>query len=123
MPMGAKINYLKYTLLSLVLLFAASFMAQSTKEIMALGLVVFAAATNHWMLVRVVGEIAENASQGRPIKKKYITLLVIGKLCILLAALSFGVHIMGSRVIIPVLIYVLQIAILYLSLENGLESK
>jgi hypothetical protein len=69
------------------------------------------------MLVNVVRDITQNAATGKPIDKVNMVMMIIGKVILLLAAITFGVQLMGNRIIIPVLIYVLQIAILYLSFD------
>lgn len=118
MLISAKINLLKYSLLSAVLLLVGYFLARNFSEIMVMVIVFAAACLNQWMLVNVVRETTLNAADGTPVDKANMVMMIIGKAVLLIAALTFGVHIMGNRIIIPVLIYVLQIAVLYLSFDR-----
>ncbi len=114
----AKINFKKYSFFSAVLLIASYFLAKSNAERMVMLAVFVAACLNQWMLVNVVRDVTQNAAAGVPVDKVNMVMMIIGKVVIVLAALSFGVQIMGNRIIIPVLIYVLQIAVLYLSFDR-----
>jgi hypothetical protein len=70
------------------------------------------------MLVTVVRDASRSAVTGLPANKLKMLILIIGKVVVIAGALIFSVQIMGNRVIIPVLIYVLQIAVLYLSFKK-----
>lgn len=118
MLISAKVNLTKYALFSSMLLIAIYFLAKSNAEIGVMLVVFVAACLNQWMLVNVVREASQNAADGTPVDKANMVMMIIGKVVLLIAAISFGVHIMGSRIIIPVLIYVLQIAVLYLSFDR-----
>lgn len=78
-----------------------------------------AACLNQWMLVRGVQKITSSAAGKEESDKSGLITLFIGKAIVLIVALTFGVQIMGKRIIIPVLIYVLQIAVLYLSMKKS----
>lgn len=118
MHTGAKINLYKYILFSLFLLALSSYLARSNAERLVMLAVFFASCLNQWMLVNVVRDVTQNAADGSPVDKGNMIMMIIGKFLLVIAALSFGVHIMGNRIIIPVLIYVLQIAVLYLSFDK-----
>jgi hypothetical protein len=122
MHTGAKVNLFKYTLLSLLLLGLAFFLARSNDERFVMLIVFSAACLNQWMLVNVVRGVTQNAADGTPVDKGNMVMMTIGKLLLVVTALSFGVHIMGNRIIIPVLIYVLQIAVLYLSFDKRIDQ-
>ncbi|MGZ3788607.1 MAG: hypothetical protein ACXVLQ_08800 [Bacteriovorax sp.] len=122
MHTGAKINFKKYSLFSAVLLIASYLLAKSNAEFIVMLSVFIAACLNQWMLVNVVKEATRNAADGSPVDKVNMIMMIIGKVVLVMAALSFGVHIMGNRIIIPVLIYVLQIVVLYLSFEKIAET-
>lgn len=78
-----------------------------------------AACLNQYMLVKGVEKITNQAAgTGTPDKSGLIGLF-IGKGIVLIVALTLGVQIMGKRIIIPVLIYVLQIVVLYLSMKKS----
>jgi hypothetical protein len=118
MHTNAKINLNRYFLLTVSLLALSYLTVKSFSEYMIIVLVMAAACVNHWMLIFVVRQQSESAVNKQHKRSKFISLMVIGKLVLVAAALSFGVQIMGKRIIIPVLIYVLQIVVLYLSFEK-----
>ena len=118
MLIAEKINLKKYALLSTVLLAADYFFARDMAELKVMLTIFLAACLNQWMLVRGVMQITNAASGKEEADKTNLILLFIGKVIVLLVALIFGVQIMGKRIIIPVLIYVLQIVVLYLSMKN-----
>jgi hypothetical protein len=116
---NAKINLVKYLILSSLLLIAIYLLAKNSTEIKVMLVVFCAACLNQWMLVNVVRAASQNAANGTPVNKFNMVAMIIGKVFLLIAALSFGVQIMGNRIIIPVLIYVLQIIVLYLSFDRS----
>jgi len=118
MHTGAKIDFRKYIFLSTILLIASWYMARSMAEFYVMITVFVAACLNQWMLVSVVNDVTRNAADGAEVDKGNLIMMVIGKVFIVIVALIFGVQIMGNRIIIPVLIYVLQIAVLYLSITK-----
>lgn len=115
MHTGAKIDFRKYISFSALLLITSYFLARSMAEFYVMLTVFVAACLNQWMLVSVVRELTSSVADGSPSDNGNIIMMVIGKVAIVVTALIFGVQIMGNRIIIPVLIYVLQIAVLYLS--------
>lgn len=118
MLISEKIDLKKYALLSTVLLVISYFLARDTAEMKVMLTVFLAACLNQWMLVRGVMSITDHASGKAEMDKTNVILMFIGKVIVLLVALIFGVQIMGKRIIIPVLIYVLQIVVLYLSMKK-----
>ena len=118
MLINAKINLKKYIILSLSLLGMSYFSTQSIDEYGVILLVFIATCINHWMLIKSVRSLSEQAASGESKKAGLSGIMIIGKLIVVAAALTFGVQIMGKRIIIPVLIYVLQILVLYLSFEK-----
>ena len=123
MLIAEKINLKKYALLSTVLLAADYFFARDMAELKVMLTIFLAACLNQWMLVRGVMQITNVASGKEEADKTNLILLFIGKVIVLLVALIFGVQIMGKRIIIPVLIYVLQIVVLYLSINKSGEEQ
>jgi len=123
MLIAEKINLKKYALLSTVLLAADYFFARDMAELKVMLTIFLAACLNQWMLVRGVMQITNVASGKEEADKTNLILLFIGKVIVLLVALIFGVQIMGKRIIIPVLIYVLQIVVLYLSMNKSGEEQ
>lgn len=118
MPIAEKINLKKYALLSTVLLAIDYFLARDMAELKVMLTIFLAACLNQWMLVSGVMQITNVASGKEAPDKANLIMLFIGKVIVLLVALIFGVQIMGKRIIIPVLIYVLQIVVLYLSMKK-----
>ena len=123
MLISEKINLKKYALLSTILLVIDYFLARDMAELKVMLTVFLAACLNQWMLVRGVQQITDVASGKKEADKTGLILMFIGKVIVLLVALVFGVQIMGKRIIIPVLIYVLQIVVLYLSINKPGEEQ
>lgn len=118
MHISEKVDLKKYALLSTILLAAAYFLARDMSELKVMLTVFLAACLNQWMLVRGVQKLTNSAIGKEEPDNSGLILLFIGKVIVLLVALVFGVQIMGKRIIIPVLIYVLQIVVLYLSMKK-----
>lgn len=123
MLIAEKINLKKYALLSTVLLAIDYFLARDMNELKVMLTIFLAACLNQWMLVNGVMQITNVASGKEAPDKTNLIMLFIGKVIVLLVALIFGVQIMGKRIIIPVLIYVLQIVVLYLSMKKSGEEQ
>jgi len=119
MLISEKINVKKYALLSFILLLISYFLSRNSGEIKVMLTVFMAACLNQWMLVRVVEKMVNSAAGKEEADKTDMVLLFLGKAIVLILALTLGVQIMGKRIIIPLLIYVLQIAVLYLSLNKA----
>jgi hypothetical protein len=119
MHITEKIDLKKYAFLSTILLAVSYFLARDMAELKVMLTVFLAACLNQWMLVRGVQKITGVAAGTEESDKFGLIMLFIGKIIILLVALVFGVQIMGKRIIIPVLIYVLQIVVLYLSMKKS----
>lgn len=115
---NAKINLKYYALYSIILLSLAYLTVRSLAEYMIILLVFSAACINHWLLILIVRRLSEGVVTKRQKNGSLTAVMVVGKLILVAGALSFGVQIMGKRIIIPVLIYVLQIVVLYLSFEK-----
>lgn len=124
MPTSAKINYLRFFLLSAALLVAEYFLARNFDELKVMLTIFLAVCLNQWMLVRAVEIMVKSQTGEQPSDDATSPIwYFLGKVIVLIVALTFGVQIMGKRIIIPVLIYVLQIIVLYLSFEKpGMEQ-
>lgn len=118
MHISAKINLKKYALLSSVLLVISYFLARNTDEMKVMLTVFLAACINQYMLVKGVEKVTNQAAGSGDSDKSGLIGLFIGKAIVLIVALTLGVQIMGKRIIIPVLIYVLQIVVLYFSMKK-----
>ena len=118
MLISEKVDLKKYAILSTILLAITYFLARDVAELRVMLMVFLAACLNQWMLVRGVTTITDHAAGKSEMNKTNVILMFIGKVIVLLVALVLGVQIMQKRIIIPVLIYVLQIVVLYLSMKN-----
>lgn len=112
-----KVNFKKYTIYSAIVLTLGIFLSKTAEEIWVMVIVFAAACGNQWLLIKSVCEMTEKAATGAAANGLKLSLMSIGKFALIVAALSFGGHIMGNRIIIPLLIYILQIAVLYLSFK------
>ncbi len=123
MHISEKINFKKYALFSSILLIASFFLARNSAEMKVMLTVFIAAGLNQYMLVRGVLKLTNQAIGAEESDKFGLILLFLGKIIVLVVALTLGVQIMGKRIIIPVLIYVLQIVVLYLSFKKPVREK
>lgn len=123
MLISERIDLKKYALYSSVLIIISIFLARNSSELMVMATVFLAAGLNQYMLVRGVSKIANQAVGKEESSKFDLIVLFIGKLIVLVVALTLGVQIMAKRIIIPLLIYVLQIVVLYLSLKKPVQEK
>lgn len=117
MRISEKIEIKKYIFLSISLLLTSFVLARGANEALIIALVFLAACLNQWLLLKGVYEITSTASSGEK-KKGSTTFLFLIKPLVLIFPLVFGVQIMGKRILIPVFIYVVQIAILFVSLKK-----
>lgn len=123
MLISERIDLKKYALYSSILIIISIFLARNSSELMVMATVFLAAGLNQYMLVRGVSKIADQAVGKEESSKFDLIVLFIGKLIVLVVALTLGVQIMAKRIIIPLLIYVLQIVVLYLSLKKPVQEK
>ncbi len=123
MHISEKINFKKYFLFSTILLISSFFLARNSVEIKVMFSVFMAACLNQYMLVRGVLKLTGEATGQEKTNRFELIALFLGKIIVLIVALTFGVQIMGKRIIIPLLIYVLQIVVLYLSLKKPDREK
>ena len=124
MRIKTKINFKKYFSLAIAsTLFCLAF-ARSKLEILAIIVLFVATCINQLMLLEAVTEMVTPVlDQGGVLRKWKIVALFVGKLLLLFSALGFGIHIMGGRVIIPVLNYVVQIFVLGISFNHDPGPK
>ncbi len=123
MPLIKKINLKKYISLSIALLIVGFTTCRNSQEVLATGVVFVSVILNQWMLLNSIDAITQKALSKESDKPSNIVINFLFKAIILIVAISFGVHIMGNRIIIPILIYIVQIFVLYFSLvENKKDS-
>lgn len=118
MHISERVNLKKYFILSAPLLALTYFLAKNPAEFKVMGTVFLAACLNQFLLVKGVLKMTNSAVGKEPTDKLGLMSLFAGKAIVLIVALTFGVQIMGKRIIIPVLIYVLQIAVLTFSMKK-----
>ena len=118
MHISEKIDFKKYILFSLPLLVISYALARNSAELIVMATVFVAACLNQWMLVSGVHTLVTGAASEEKSDKGSIVLFFIGKIIVLVVALTLGVQTMGKRIIIPLLIYVLQIVVLYFSFKK-----
>ncbi len=113
-----KVNLLKYFACSIIHIGSTFFIVKNLEEYNVVLLVFLATVLNQWMLIESI-ESMINVASGKSQEDSLNTVLIfLGKSFLLLAALTFGVHIMGKRIIIPLLNYIVQIFILYISFRQ-----
>jgi hypothetical protein len=118
MKINKKINLKKYFGYSCLHLGLTYFVVNNMEEFLVIILVYLATVFNQWMLIDSVEAMAQSAAGVETGETFGPAVIFLGKTLLLLAALSFGVHIMGKRIIIPLLNYVVQIFILYYSFRR-----
>lgn len=107
-----KIEYKKFVPLSLGATGLAIALSQSREEALVIFGIYILSIINLFMLSEGVMELLK--TKDNPDNFKVIMLLV-GKMALLILGITLGVQIMESRIIIPVLNYVIQIFIFILS--------
>ncbi|TDP53955.1 hypothetical protein C8D79_1237 [Bacteriovorax stolpii] len=123
MHISAKIDFKKYVLFSSILLIISYFLSRNFEELKVMLTIFLAACLNQYMLVKGVEKVTNQAAGNGETDKSGLIGLFIGKAIVLIVALTLGVQIMGKRIIIPVLIYVLQIVVLYLSMKKPVAEQ
>jgi len=116
MNLTGRINLVRYFLLSIPTTLVALAFARSVNEVLAILVIYLATILNQLLLVEGVFELVGASN------KVKVVLLFLTKMAILFGALAFGVHLMGKRVIIPLLNYVVIIFVLGISLKNKRDN-
>lgn len=119
MPLIKRINLKRYIPLSAALLILGFTTCRNIREMMATSVVFVAVILNQWMLLNSIDAITQKALSKESDKQSNVLINFLFKAIILIVAISFGVHIMGNRIIIPILIYVIQIFVLYFSIREN----
>ena len=111
MRLKTKINLKRFILLSPTTTLLFCLFAKDMAELLTILGVYVATLLSMAMLSESVFEMTEGEDGGN---RKKIVILFIGKFVVLALALTLGVQIMGSRIIIAVLNYVFQIFVITL---------
>lgn len=112
MNLTGRINFKKYLLFSLMTTLITLTFARGVNDVIAILIIYFATVLNQLLLVEGVFELTSASN-----KSKVIIIFLI-KMAILFGALTLGVHLMGKKVIIPLLNYVVIIFVLGTSLRD-----
>ena len=115
MQLRTELNLKRYILFSLPSTVLCVVLCRTWVEILGVSIVYFGTVLNQIMLVASLREMLlpfVDTDSRRSNKK--IVLLFVGKLVILFGSLSLGVHLMGKRVLIPLINYVVLIFVLVL---------
>ncbi len=115
MHIREKIDLKRYLILSLTLLITFLIFFNHPLEIKVLMITFVATLINQYMLIRAVHELIVPVLNGQRPDSGWIGFLFIFKSIILIAALIYGVQIIGNKIIISVLFYVCQIFVLAFS--------
>ena len=120
--MQLKINVKSYLIYSLPSTIICFLLCRSLKESIGVLVVYIGTLINQFMLVEGVRGLIDPFldAKSKPRTKKVI-LLFVGKLVIIFGTLSLGVHLMGKRVLIPLINYVILIFILVIFCVNKKE--
>ena len=124
MQLKTKINlkvYLPYSLPSTLICFA---LCRNLDEVLGVIVVYLGTIINQFMLVQGIRELIQpclEAASSRRVKR--IIFLFVGKLVILFGTLSLGVHLMGERVLIALINYVVLIFVLVVFGMNKKERN
>lgn len=114
MQLKNKQIYIRYFVGILGLELLAVGIKRNWAEFGVINLTMLAVVINHWLLVDMVRGAVSSV-----VKNEKYSMFVnqIIKIILIGSVLSFGVQIMGKRIIIPVLFYILQIGILYKAIQ------
>ena len=115
MHIKRKINLKKFILIGCGPLGISLAFCRTLPEIQTVIAIHLATLVNLFMLTEGVVEMTQ---QENAAKKSKTTIMFVGQVVILISALTLGVQIMGTRIIIAVLNYVAQIFVLSVSLKN-----
>jgi hypothetical protein len=99
-----------------------SFFLNGTNEILVLFVVYIATLINLALLVNLLMKMFELKLSGGEIKPLNIITMFILKLIIMFTALTWGIHLVGNRIIIPLLNYILQILILTFAMRRTMSK-
>lgn len=119
-----KLNLKKFMLLSTPFTAISLYFTSWPMEWLAVLTVYVATVIYLIMFAEAVFEMtAPYQEEGFKADKRKISILLVGKLVILISALVFGVQIMGTRIIIPLLNYFIHILVLCVSLETTPKNE
>lgn len=98
------------------------FICNNTNEVLVLAAVYLATLVNLALLLNLLMNMFELKMSGGEIKAINLLTMFILKLIIMFAALTWGIHLVGNRIIIPLINYILQILILTYAMRRNLSN-
>ena len=114
-----KINLKRYFLIGIVLTGLMMPLLNSNMERIVAWVIFFATCLNHFFLVEIISELTFSRTiKDYQIDNVKIVALFSAKMIILVLALILGVQLMGKRVLLPLMNYVVQIFVLAKSLKT-----
>jgi hypothetical protein len=119
-----KIDLQLFIPLSLIATLAFCFFAKGWLEIGVIFIVYFATLINLYLLMYIVSSmiLSEEVRLSGNMDKFKILLFFVAKVCVLFLALILGVHLIGNRIVIAILNYVVQIFVLGVAMRKNLKS-
>jgi hypothetical protein len=117
MHIKRKVNFKRYFFFFCLWLAPCIILARNSSEILGILIIAVATVINQLMLVEAVSELIFDSAQVSRRNAKIIVLF-IAKVLILFGALFCGSHLMGTRVIIPLIYFVLMIFSLAYSIRR-----
>ena len=118
-----KINFKQFTPASIFTLGFFCFFAENQSELIVIVGVYLATLVNLLMLTEGIIELTRRdvheENSRLQINKEKVIYLFIGKILLLILALTLGVQIIGNRIIIALINYIMQIFILVLSFKKA----
>lgn len=114
-----RINFIRFFALSAPLVAICLYFLTPGKEWAAFGVIYVASVIYLVMFAEAVNELIKpHRVPGYKANGKWLAFLFIGKLVILISALLFGVQILQSKIIIPVINYFMHIFVLGASIRK-----
>lgn len=120
MSLEKRVNLKRFFLISIPTFAVFIYLCKDQRESLAMLGVYLATIVNFWMLINIIEYLAQSvkSNQRANISKWKVAGFFVGKMLALLVALTLSVQIMGDRLLIPVLSYVIQIFVLGVSLRR-----
>ena len=117
-----KIDLKLFLPLSLATTIGFGIFCGNTNEALVLVVIYVATLINLALLISLLMKMFELKLSGGEIKPLNIITMFILKLIIMFAALTWGIHLIGNRIIIPLINYILQILILTIAMRKSMSK-
>lgn len=117
-----KIDLKTFIPLSLLTTAIFLFFVNGTNEILVVLVIYLATLVNLSLLISLLMGMFEMKLSGSEIKPLNIITMFILKLIIMFAALTWGIHLIGNRIIVPLINYILQILILTFAMRKTMSK-